>query len=116
MEEANLFLKEDFIPRFNKQFGVAAREKENKFKKVSEENLDLVFCRKNKRKISAAESFSFGGETYVLEETFKYKYRSININLHIDGSQSFDIIGRPVKVRKASANVTKASEAAIKAA
>jgi transposase len=116
MEEANLFLKEDFIPRFNKQFGVAPREKESKFKKVSEENLDLVFCRKNKRKISATESFSFGGETYVLEETFKYKYRSININLHIDGSQSFDIIGRPVKVKKASENVTKTSEAAIKAA
>ena len=116
MEEANNFLKEDFIPRFNKQFGVAAREKETKFKKVNEVNLDLVFCRKAHRKVSAAESFSFGGETYVLEETFKYKYRSININLHIDGSQSFDIVGRPVKVKKASENVTKASAEAIKAA
>jgi len=37
-------------------------------------------------------------------------------NLHIDGSQSFDIVGRPVKVKRASENVTKASEAAIKAA
>ena len=57
MEEANKFLKEDFIPRFNKQFGVAAREKKTKFKKVSEENLDLVFCRKNKRKVSSKRAW-----------------------------------------------------------
>lgn len=116
MEEANKFLKEDFIPRFNKKFGVPAREKESKFKKVSEVNLDLIFCKKTRRKISASESFSMGGETYVLEETFKYKYRSININTHIDSSQSFDIVGRPVKVKKASENVNNAVFESIAAA
>jgi transposase len=116
MKEANDFLREDFIPRFNKQFGIPARDKETRFKKVSSENLDLIFCRKAKRKISAVESFSFGGETYVLEETFKYKYRSININTHINGSQTFDIVGRPVKVRKASDNVIAPQERGVEAA
>jgi hypothetical protein len=105
MVEANQFLKDDFIPRFNKKFGVAPREKVSKFKPNEVSNLDLVFCRKAKRKITSAESFSFEAETYILDEDLKYKFRSININTHINGSQSFDIVGRPVKVKKASENI-----------
>ena len=116
MEEANKFVREDFVPRFNKQFGVTAREKESKFRKVPERDLDLIFCRKEKRKISQAESFGYGGETYVLNEESKFKYRSININTHVDGRQSFDIAGRVVKVIKASENVNLMNMASFKAA
>lgn len=105
IDEANKFLVEEFIPKFNKRFGVPAREKISKFKTVSHENLDLIFCRKERRKIGLSESFSYGGEIYILEEYNTYKYRSININTHIDGTKSYDIVGRKVKVKKLNDNV-----------
>jgi hypothetical protein len=105
IEEANKFLKEDFIPRFNSQFSVPAREKESKFKKVLDRDLDLIFCKKERRKIGQAENFSYGGETYVLQEENKFKYRTVNINTHLDGRISYDILGRPVKAIKSSENI-----------
>jgi len=116
MEEANEFIREDFVPRFNKQFGVQAREEESRFRKAPERDLDLIFCRKERRKISQAESFSYDGETYVLDEVSKFKFRSININTHVDGRRSFDILGRAVKVIKASENVNLVNLESFKAA
>ena len=109
LEEANTFLKEIYIPKFNRQFAVPAREKESKFREVSGRDLDLVFCKKERRKIGQAENFSYGGETYVLQEENKFKYRTVNINTHLDGRISYDILGRPVRAIKASENVNNIS-------
>lgn len=109
IDEANKFLKGEFIPRFNEQFSVPPREKENYFKSASEVHLDNIFCRKMKRKISLVNSFSFEGETYIVDEKENYRFRSININTHIDGSRSYDICGRPVVVKKAQDNVISLS-------
>mgnify|MGYP001613970355 FL=1 len=105
IKEANKFLKEEFIPKFNEQFSVPAREKECHFKIVSEANLDNIFCRKIKRKISLANSFSLGSELYIVDEKENYRFRSVNINTHIDGSTSYDICGRRIAIKKASDNV-----------
>jgi hypothetical protein len=102
LEEANSFLKDHFIPKFNRQFAVAAREKEWKFRKFADRELDLIFCKKERRKIGQAENFSYGGETYVLQEENKFKFRTVNINTHIDGNISYDILVRPVKAIKAA--------------
>jgi hypothetical protein len=112
IEEANKFLKEEFIPKFNAQFSVLPREKESHFKIVSADNLDNIFCRKIKRKISLANSFSLDAVTYVLNEKENYRFRSININTHIDGSISYDICGRSVAILKASENVIQLSSKA----
>jgi len=116
LEEANKFLKEVFIPKHNEKFSVAPREKESHFKKPISENLDTIFCRKIKRKITPANSFSFEGETYVLMGRENFKFRSVNINTHIDGSRSFDICGRLIAVQKASENIVLISELPAKAA
>jgi hypothetical protein len=102
MEEANKFLKEIFIPMFNEKFSVPPREKESHFKKPIDVDLEKVFCRKVRRKVNSSHSFSFEGETYVLMGKETYHFRSININTHIDGSRSFDVCGRTVRVQKAS--------------
>jgi hypothetical protein len=116
IEEANKFLKEEFIPKFNDQFSVPPREKESHFKNIGEENLDNIFCRKMKRKVSMANSFSFEGETYILDEKDNYRFRSININTHIDGSTSYDICSRSVKVKKALDNIIQLHQLSSKAA
>mgnify|MGYP003951940967 CR=1 FL=1 len=99
---ANKFLKEDFLPRYNKNFSVQARSSENAFENVDDKDLDLIFCRKEKRKVGNAMQFSYGGDMYVVDEDRNYRYRSIWINEHIDGTISHDIIGKKVKVKKCS--------------
>ena len=116
IEEANKFLKEEFIPKFNEQFSVPPREKESHFKQVSIENLDNIFCKKVRRKISQTNSFSFNGEVWIINELENYKFRSVNINTHIDGSISYDICGRPVAVKKALDNIILLSQLSSKAA
>ena len=116
IEEANKFLKEEFIPKFNEQFSVPPREKESHFKSAGEVNLDNVFCRKMKRKVSMANSFSLEGETYIVDEKENYRFRSININTHIDKSTTYDICGRIVAVKKALDNVISLPQLSSKAA
>ena len=97
--DANKFLKEDFLPRFNEKFSVPPRESQSRYRKIEENlELDFVFCIKNRRKISGAHTFSWEGNYYVIDEDRDYRFRTININNHIDGSTSFDIMGRKVKV------------------
>ena len=51
--QANIFLKEVFIPKFNEKFSVAPRSSISRYKLVDPvKNLDVIFCRKEKRKIS----------------------------------------------------------------
>lgn len=116
IEEANKFLKEEFIPKFNEQFSVAPREKNSHFKENKIENLDNVFCKKVRRKISLSNSFSLDSETYIVDEQENYRFRSVNINTHIDGSTTYDICSRPIKVKKSNDNVIEISGLSTKAA
>ena len=116
IEEANKFLKEEFIPKFNEQFSVPPREKESHFKKTNVENLDMIFCKKIRRKISLANSFSLNNEIYIVNEKENYRFRSVNINTHIDGSTSYDVCGRLIAVLKAADNVISLPQLSSKAA
>lgn len=97
MEEANKFLKEKFIPKFNKQFGVKASEIETAYRLNVFGKLDLIFCRKERRKIGVGNVFSYNSVTWLIDDKRCYRGRVVNINTHIDGSTSFDIMGRETK-------------------
>ena len=97
--KANKFLQEDFLPRFNEQFGYAAREKTPAYLKTVKD-LDTIFCVKDHRKVSNGNTFSLEGTQYIVNENRSYKFRTVNINQHIDGSRSFDIMGKKVKVER----------------
>lgn len=116
MDEANKFLKETFIPEFNEKFSVAPRQKESHFKKAPEENLDTIFCRKIRRKINMSNSFSFGSEIFVINGNQNFKFRSININTHVDGTTSYDICSKSVTVKRASENIVCLKTPPLKAA
>jgi hypothetical protein len=116
IEEANKFLKEEFIPKFNRQFSVPAREKGSHFKTCDEYDLDNIFCKKEKRKVNLSNSFSLHSEIYIIDEIENYRFRSININTHIDGSTSYDICSRLIKVKRASDNIVEMSSLSRRAA
>jgi hypothetical protein len=99
IRDANKFLKEVFIPNFNEQFGVIPSDsdlayRENKF------DLNMIFCKKENRKIGGGNTFGYKGYVWVVDEKFNYTNRKLNINTHLDGSISFDIMGRKVKAKK----------------
>ncbi len=99
MSEANNFLKEIFIPAYNLQFSVPAEDKTSAYRKNVFGNLDIIFCRKVQRKIMCGNVFSWENVTWVIDEVRSYAGREVNINTHLDGSYSFDMIGRKIQCK-----------------
>lgn len=98
--QANRFLKEIFIPSYEKKFSVPARDPKTRYRPVHPTvNLENIFCRKDQRKVTLANSFSWGGKTYVIDtaEPRDFRFRTINVNTHLVGPIDFDICGLPVK-------------------
>ena len=96
IEEANSFLKNHFIPSYNLQFGIEAEDSTSAYRKNVFGNLDLIFCKKVQRKIMSGNVFSWDNVTWVIDEIKSYSGREININTHLNGSYSFDIMGRKI--------------------
>jgi transposase len=95
-DEANKFLKEIFIPAYNLQFSVTAEDPEKSYRKNVFGDLDIIFCKKIRRKIMVGNVFGWDNVTWVVDEKKCFYGREININIHLDGSSSFDIMGRKV--------------------
>ena len=102
IKEANEFLKEHFIPAYNLQFSVPAEEKTTAYRKNVFGDLNLIFCKKAQRKIMCGNVFSWENVTWVINETKNYAGREINVNTHLDGSYSFDIMGRKIQCKVSS--------------
>ncbi len=94
--EANIFLKDHFIPSYNLQFSVEAQEQESAYRKNVFGNLDLVFCKKIQRKVMNGNVFSWENVTWVIDDIKSYSGREINVNTHLNGTYSFDLMGRKV--------------------
>lgn len=97
--EANLFLKNHFIPAYNLQFSVAAEDKRLAYRKNIFGDLDLVFCKKVQRKIMSGNVFSWDNVTWVVDVPTDHSGREININTHLNGANSFDLMGRKVQCK-----------------
>jgi hypothetical protein len=101
MEEANDFLKNHFIPSYNLQFSVPAEDENTAYRRNVFGNLDLVFCKKVRRKVMEGNVFSWENVTWVIDEKKSYSGREINVNTHLNGSYSFDLMGRKVQCKVA---------------
>ena len=70
------------------------------------------FCIKEKRKITSAQTFSYGGVTYLVEKTQDYRFRTVIILTHDDGSQEFEIYGKKIQVTKINKSRTEIAQVA----
>jgi len=71
MDEANRFLNEIFIPKFNAKFAVAPASKSNLHKKLSskeKKNLDSIFSRQHERTINNDFTISFNKQWFQIIE------------------------------------------------
>lgn len=96
IDEANWFLKDHFIPSYNLQFGVEAEDSTPAYRRNVFGNLDLIFCKKIQRKVMSGNIFSWDNVTWVINDLKSYSGREISINIHLNGSYSFDIMGRKI--------------------
>lgn len=94
---ANSYLDE-FIPVFNARFGVPAQDPTLGYVPNVFGDLDLIFCKKEQRKVLNGNYFSFENKHWSICEKHNYDHRKVNINTHLDGSRSFDIMGRVIRV------------------
>lgn len=72
IEEANRFLEEVYIPKFNAQFGVIAQKKTNLHRRLTEQersNLDHIFSVHSVRCVSNDFTIRFKNQYIQLEET-----------------------------------------------
>ena len=97
---ANEFLRDHYVHVFNKQFGIDAENPTRAFLPNVFGDLDLILCRKEQRKILSGNVFSLDAKTYVIEERVNHEHRLVNVNTHLDGSRTFDIMGRVVQVSR----------------
>lgn len=96
---ANEYLKE-FIPIFNVKFGVPALNPTKAYLPNVFGDLDLIFCRKEQRRILNGNYFCYENKHWLITEKHNYNHRKMNINTHLDGTKSFDIMGKVVRVEK----------------
>lgn len=99
-EKANRYLLEEFIPTFNAKFGVEPLNPTKAYLPNVFYDLDLIFCRKEQRKVKNGNVFSYDGKMWLIDEKFNYDHRLVNINTHLEGGQSFDIMGKSVVVKE----------------
>ena len=70
IESGNTFLKDVFVPKFNKQFGVTPNKKGDLHRKLTAEelnNLDSIFSVKNTRVVNNDFTIKFKGNLFQLE-------------------------------------------------
>lgn len=91
MVEANKYLKEVFIPKFNIQFGVVAKKKNDLHRKLNEKQrseLARILSIQSERSVNNDYTVRFKNNYYQLEEiqpTTVYKRDKVTIEEHLSG-------------------------------
>jgi transposase len=109
VEEANRFLREQYIAEFNRKFTVAPGERGTAFRRCSRTDLDWVFTIQSERVVAKDNTVAIGDRCWQLD---KSRFRStlagctVRIHEHLDGNVSvrygphtvgrFDAAGQPL--------------------
>ena len=91
IEEANRFLQETFIPKFNQKFAVLAAKKKNLHQlltTIDQANLDKIFSEQNFRTVHNDFTIKFKGQWFQLSETqptLVLRKSKVMIEEHLNG-------------------------------
>lgn len=97
IEEGNRFLKK-YLPKYNKRYGVEAKDPEDLHRPAGGTDLDSVLCIKEKRVLRNDYTVSYGGKFYqVLVRTTAKK---VTVEEHVSGKICISHKGRKLKHRK----------------
>lgn len=109
IETANIFLEEVFLPKFNKQFSVEAKQKWNlciPLGKEEKEHLDQIFSEHKTRKVRNDFTVAFENNYYQLYRNknwrwvIVYKWDIITVEKHLDWNIYFSKKGKYITAKK----------------
>ena len=98
---ANYFIKNHFVPDFNRRFSVAPRNAEISYRKVPRHiDLNEVFCLKEWRRVTSGESISYENEIFIVKHNYQYSLNKlyIEIRTYLDGKQKYFHANKPVEL------------------
>src|SRR2546422_462989 len=114
LEEANTFLREQYVAAFNEKFAVEAAEKGTAFRRTARRDLSWIFTVQTERVVANDNTVTIGDRSWQLE---KSRFRSslagctVTIHEHLDGTVSVrygpHVLGRYTasgELRQAGAN------------
>lgn len=90
-EEANIFLQEKFIPKFNSQFAVIPKKETDLHRKLTDEKiqeLDKILSIQNERVVNNDYTIQFKNQYFQLTETQPttvYKKDQVTVEEHLNG-------------------------------
>jgi transposase len=102
VEEANKFLEEEYLAKYNKQFSISARETASYYKKLAA-NLDKkwTFAIRDMRIIGNDYTIRRKGKIYLLQNpTPRMRRRKVEIKEAIDGSLRFSTKDTIIRVQE----------------
>jgi hypothetical protein len=101
VEEANAFLRENYIGEFNTRFSVAAEEKGTAFRRTSRTDLNWIFTVQTERIVAKDNTVAIGARLWQIDKTrFRQTLAgcTVTIHEHLDGTISIrygpHVIGR----------------------
>lgn len=105
VEDANLFLKDKFIPAFNRRFAQKPKEEQDFHRPLGARDLaglKEIFVRREERVVQHDFTIAFQTQWYQILPTPRLAIRPkdrVEVRQYPDGSHSFFIRNRPVEVR-----------------
>ena len=101
LEEANRYLKEEFIPKHNRMFSRPAKELGSAYRLLPKGlGLKDIFCFKEERTVAGDNTISYKGKTFqILPNEYRISYvkTKVKIHEHLDGSVHIFYRGRKLK-------------------
>ena len=109
LEEANTFLREQYVAAFNEKFAVEAAEKGTAFRRTARRDLSWIFTVQTERVVANDNTVTIGDRSWQLE---KSRFRSslagctVTIHEHLDGTgvgPVWPARGRPLHLHRRAA-------------
>ncbi len=96
MEEANRYLKETYLPAFNREFTHPSREQGTAFIKWMGTNIDDILCEQHERTVSSDNCVSFEGRTLQIpKDEYRCNYIRVKVRVHSYPDKSLAIFHGP---------------------
>lgn len=104
LDGANHYLKEEFIPKWNRKFAREPRVKELAYRPIPQDiNLNDILCIKEERTVYPDNTISYKTEKYqILSDPYRASYARAKVEVyeHLNAKLSITYKGRKLKFRK----------------
>lgn len=100
IEQANQFLQQVFIDKFNEKFAVEAVDPNPAFEKINSVHLlNEIFTMREYRVVQNGNVINYGSKSYVIENIENLAKKQVEIKLYRNGDTKFWIDGKEISCR-----------------